>query len=84
MSENLLHQGHRPAKCWRLFALNVISPDVRLPRRWSALSQHSLQVDLLPVPDLVTAVGRQAARSSTPMIEMTDLLMQLGHPSGVI
>lgn len=46
------------------------------------LSQHNLQVDLLPPGDLIT--GGQAARSSTPMIETTDLLIQLGHPSGVI
>lgn len=48
------------------------------------LSKLNLQVDLIPLPDLITATGRQAAQSSTPVIETTDLLMQLGHPSGVI
>ncbi len=48
------------------------------------LSQHNLQVDPLPLGDPITAAGRQAARSSTPMIEMADLFIQLEHPSGVI
>lgn len=80
----LLRRGHLPAKCWRPIVLNVISSNVLLPQHWSMLSQHNLQVDLLPQADLVTAAGREAARSSTPMIETTDLSIQLGHPSGVI
>lgn len=81
----LLLRGHLPAKCWRPIVLNVISSNVLLPQHWSMLSQHNLQVDLLPLPDLITATCRQAAaRSSTPVIETTDLLIQLGHPSGVI
>lgn len=79
----LLRRGHLPAKRWRPIVLNVISSNVLLPQRWSMLSQHTLQVDLLPPADLITATGQQAARSSTPVIETTDLLIHL-HPSGVI
>lgn len=73
-----LSRGHLPAKRRRPIVLNVISSNVLLPQHWSMLTQHNLQVDLLPLPDLITAPR------STPMIETTDLLIQLGHPSGVI
>lgn len=77
----LLQGGHLPAKRWRPIVLNVISSNVMLPQQWGMLSQHNPQVDLLPLPDLITAT---AAWSSTPRIDTTDLLIHLGHPSGVI
>lgn len=79
----LIHRGHLPAKRWRPVVLNVISSNVLLPQRRSALTQHTLQVDPLPLADLITATGQQAAWSSTPVIETTDLLIHL-HPAGVI
>lgn len=39
------------------FAPNAISPNALLPQHRSALSQHTLQVDLLPLADLITAAG---------------------------
>lgn len=54
-----LLRGHLPAKCLRPIVLNVISSNVPLPQHWSMLSQHNLQVDLFPRPDLITAPGRQ-------------------------
>lgn len=44
----LLLPGHLPAKRRLPISLNVISFNVVLPQHWSMLSQHSLQVDLLP------------------------------------
>lgn len=79
----LLRRGHLPAKRWSAVAPNVMSSNVLLPQHWSMLSQHSLQVDLLHLADLITAAGQHAAPSSTPVIETTDLLMHL-YPSEVI
>lgn len=79
----LLRRGHLPAKCWSSVAPNVMSSNMLFPQHWSMLSQHSLQVDPLRAADLITAAGQQAAPSSTPVIETTDLLIHL-YPSEVI
>lgn len=78
-----LRRGHLPAKRPPPFAPDAISPNALLPQHRGALGQHALQVDPLPLADLITAAGRRAARVSTPAIEMTDSLIHL-HPSGVI